>query len=320
MPCTLGSAAQAIRAADEVMRRTYCRHTPGLAEALGADRDSHRFERTKWRLSHCPAPKPYRGPMPSSLRPSDPRVQYVGDLAYTDEGTGDVTIVAIPGLPGSGRDYRWLAPALSGHHRVIRVDPPGYGASPRTKWAGMTTAGRAAAVCAVIGHLDLSQVVLIGHSAGGAVVAHIATHRPDLVVACVMISSTGLTAHLVRAPMQLLAQPLRLAPVRTLLAPAIRRLYSMQGFPRYLTDDERAFALLDAGAFDFGQHRANLAGMRAPTMVVWATDDPVIPTGTFRALADAVPAGPRLEFPDGGHNVQKTHAAEIAAAITAFVG
>jgi len=136
----------------------------------------------------------------------------------------------------------------------------------------------------------------------------------------VMISSTGPTAHLARAPMQLLAQPLRLAPVRMLLAPAIRRLYSMQGFPRYLTDDERAFALLDAAAFDFGQHRANLADMQAPTMVVWATDDPVIPTGTFRALADAVPAGPRLEFPDGGHNVQKTHAVQIADAITAFVG
>ena len=258
--------------------------------------------------------------MSSSLRPSDPPVRFAGEVAYTDEGTGDVTIVAIPGLPGSGRDYRWLAPALSGHHRVIRVDPPGYGASPRANWAGMATADRAAAVCEVIDHLDVSQVVLIGHSAGGAVVAHIATHRPDLVLACAMISSTGPTAHLARAPMQLLAQPLRLAPVRTLLAPVIRRLYSMQGFPRYLTDDERAFALLDAAAFDFGQHRANLAGMKAPTMVAWATDDPVIPAGTFRALADAVPAGPRLEFPDGGHNVQKTHATEIAEAITAFVG
>lgn len=257
--------------------------------------------------------------MPSSLLPSDPPVRFVGDLAYTDEGTGDVTIVAVPGLPGSGRDYRWLAPALSEHHRVIRVDPPGYGASPRTKWAGMSTADRADAVCELIDHLDVSPVVLIGHSAGGAVVAHIAAHRPNQVAACVLISATGPTAHLARAPMHLLAQPLRLAPVRTVLAPAIRRLYAMQGFPRYLTDDERAFALLDAAALDFGQHRANLAALRSPTMVAWATDDPVIPTQTFRALADAVPAGPRLEFPDGAHNVQKTHAVEIADAITAFV-
>lgn len=115
--------------------------------------------------------------------------------------------------------------------------------------------------------------------------------------------------------MQLLAQPLRLSLVRTVLAPAIRRLYAMQGFPSYLTDDERAFALLDAAAFDFAEHRANLAGMRAPTLVAWATDDPVIPASTFESLGAMVPAGPRLEFRDGGHNVQKTHAVEIAQAI-----
>lgn len=256
--------------------------------------------------------------MSTSLRPSDPPVQHLGDLAYTDEGAGDTTIVAVPGLPGSGRDYRWLAPILAEDTRVIRVDPPGYGASSRKSWAGMTTAQRAGTARDLIVGLDLGPVVLVGHSAGGAVVAHIASHDPGLVVAAVMISSTGPTAHLASAPMQLLAQPLRLSIVRRPLAPLIRRLYAMQGFPSYLTDDERAFALLDAAAFDFGQHRANLAGMHTPTMVAWATDDPVIPTATFHALADAVPEGPRLEFPDGGHNPQKAHAAELAHAILGF--
>jgi pimeloyl-ACP methyl ester carboxylesterase len=60
--------------------------------------------------------------------------------------------------------------------------------------------------------------------------------------------------------------------------------------------------------------------MRAPTLVAWAMDDPVISMATFRALADAVPPGPRLEFVDGGHNVQKTHAQEIARAIGELAG
>lgn len=259
--------------------------------------------------------------MAVTQEPSDPAIQFVdGALAYSDEGQGETTIVAIPGLPGSGRDFRWLAPALSDRFRVIRVDPPGYGSSPRGHWAGMTTAERAASVRRVIDHLGLSAVVPIGHSAGGAVVAHMARHEPGLVTAAVMISSTGATAHFARTPMQLLAQPLRLALVRHLLAPGIRRLYSVQGFPRYLTDDERAFALLDAAAFDFSAHRANLARMRAPTMVAYATDDPVISVDTFQALAQIVPDGPRLAFANGAHNVQKTHALEIAEAITKFVG
>lgn len=252
------------------------------------------------------------------MRPSDPPVQFLGDVAYTDEGGGDVTVVAVPGLPGSSRDYRWLAPQLAGTCRVIRIDPPGYGASPRAEWVGMPTARRAEPVIRMIGELGLSPVVLVGHSAGGAVVAHIARHCPELVSAAVMISATGPTAHLASTPMQMLAQPLRLSAVRSVTAPAIRRLYAMQGFPRYLTDDERAFALLDAAAFDFGAHRANLSGMRCPTMVAWATDDPVIPRATFQALADMVPAGPRLEFTDGGHNPQKTHAVEIAQGIVEF--
>jgi pimeloyl-ACP methyl ester carboxylesterase len=256
--------------------------------------------------------------MPATLEPSDPTVQFVDGLAYTDEGRGDV-IVAIPGLPGSGRDFRWLAPALTDRFRVIRVDPPGYGASPRTAWAGMTTAARADAVLQVVDHLDVDSVALVGHSAGGGIVAHLAHHHPERVRACVMLSATGPKAHFARFPMHLLAAPLRLSAVRTLLNPAIRRLYAAQGFPRYLTDDERAFALLDAAAFDFEAHRANLAGMRAPTMVAWAIDDPVISVGTFQALAEAVPAGPRLEFADGAHNVQKTHARDIADAMAGFL-
>ncbi|MFN8184918.1 MAG: alpha/beta hydrolase [Candidatus Nanopelagicales bacterium] len=259
--------------------------------------------------------------MPTGLEPSDPPAQFVaGSLAYTDEGSGQPVLVAVPGLPGSGRDFRWLAPLLSDRFRVIRIDPPGYGASARSTWAPMTTRDRAESVSAVIEHLGVRRAVLMGHSAGGAVVAHLARHRPDLVRACVLISSTGPTANFARHPLRLLAQSLRVPPFRCAMTPGIRRLYRLQGFPNYLTDDERAYALLDAAAFDFSDHRANLAGMRAPTMVTWADDDPVISPETFRALAACVPPGPQLAFADGGHNVQKTHAVGIAEAIAGFVG
>ncbi len=257
--------------------------------------------------------------MPATARPSDPAPQFLDALAYTDEGVGAVTLVAIPGLPGSGRDFRWLAPPLHDDFRVIRIDPPGYGASPRSSWRGMSTADRAQGVLDVVQALGLGPIIVVGHSAGGGVVAHLAHHHPQLVSACVMISATGPRAHFASRQLQLLAQPLQLSAVRRPLAPVIRRLYTAQGFPSYLSDDERAFALLDAAAFDFGAHRANLGSMRTPTMVVWAQDDPVIPATAFQALADAVPPGPRLQFVDGGHNPQKSHALEIAAAIRDFV-
>jgi hypothetical protein len=33
-----------------------------------------------------------------------------------------------------------------------------------------------------------------------------------------------------------------------------------------------------------------------------------------------VPAGPRIEFTSGGHNVQKAHAVDLGAAIVEFAG
>ncbi len=259
--------------------------------------------------------------MPAALEPSDPPVHFVSrEVAYTDEGDGDITVVAVPGLPGSSRDYRWLAPALASRCRVIRIDPPGYGASPRAGWSAMTTAERAAVVRTVIEELDVAPVVLVGHSAGGAVVAHLASHDPDLVTACVMVSSTGRRAHIGRAPLQVLSRLLQVPAVRGAITPLVRRLYAAQGFPGYLSDDERMFALLDAAVFSFHEHRRNLAAMRVPTMVAWAMDDPIISVDTFRDLADSVPPGPRLEFTDGGHNPQKTHARDLAAAIVQFAG
>jgi hypothetical protein len=41
-------------------------------------------------------------------------LDYAGtQLAYIDQGTGPVTVVAVPGLPGSTRESRYLAPELT---------------------------------------------------------------------------------------------------------------------------------------------------------------------------------------------------------------
>ena len=87
-------------------------------------------------------------------------------LAYIDQGTGPVTVVAVPGLPGSTREFRWLVAELIPRSRVIRVDPPGFGCSARPRLIGMTIAQRTEPVETLITALDLAPVVLLGHSAG----------------------------------------------------------------------------------------------------------------------------------------------------------
>lgn len=260
--------------------------------------------------------------MPQATEPSDPSLRYLpyGDtaIAYSDEGAGGTTILAVPGIPGSSRDFRWLAPELARHSRVIRFDPPGFGGSRRPAFAGMSTAERAETARTVIERLELDPVVLVGHSAGGAAVAHVSRHHAELVRGCVLLSPSGPTPHFSRAPLQVAAAVLRLPGGQRVWAPALRRLFASQGFPAYLTDRERALSVLDAAEFDFADHRANLSAVGHPTMVAWAHDDGVIPAETFRALERMVPPGPRLEFVSGGHNLQKTRATDLARAILDF--
>jgi pimeloyl-ACP methyl ester carboxylesterase len=53
-------------------------------------------------------------------------------------------------------------------------------------------------------------------------------------------------------------------------------------------------------------------------MVACARDDPFVEVAISKELYWRCPEGPRLEFPDGGHNIQKSRAVELAAALDAW--
>ncbi len=261
--------------------------------------------------------------------PSDPPRQYVqgplGTLSYTDEGdghegVGEVPLIAIHGLPGSIRDWRWLAPVVTAHRRLIRIELPGFGESVRPFHRPLTVEERAASVLALMDALDIPQADLVGHSAGGVVIAHLSRHHPERVRRCALLASAGPTPHYRVALYRWLMLPGRTAPGRALLAPIGRRLYRAMGFPSYLTDDDRLFSTMDAGAHDFAVHGDNLRHMTHPTLVAWADDDPIVPVSIGQAVAATVPDGPRLPFPEAGHALQKTMALEIGRELVGFLG
>jgi len=67
-----------------------------------------------------------------------------GVVTYTDEGPAEAPVlIAVHGIPGSGRDFRYLAPQLLPARRVVRVDLPGFGGSAPALDAIRTLRGRA---------------------------------------------------------------------------------------------------------------------------------------------------------------------------------
>lgn len=116
--------------------------------------------------------------------------------------TGDVTL-HYERTGGSGQpvvlihgwccDHTYLAPqaehfARRGHD-VIALDLRGHGRSdrPPPPYAMAAFAGDVIRLCAA---LDLSKPVIIGHSMGGTVAFDIATRRPDLPAAIVLLDSS----------------------------------------------------------------------------------------------------------------------------------
>ncbi|MBC8073771.1 MAG: alpha/beta fold hydrolase [Deltaproteobacteria bacterium] len=236
-----------------------------------------------------------------------------------DEGAGPV-LLAVHGLPGTHRDFRWLASALAGRVRLVRLDMPGFGATtiretPR-KWPEL-----AALVVAFARVVIGGPYAVLGHSFGGPMATEIAA-RDEQVNALVWLAPVGMRPH--RAlrhlpPFALIDNAAR----RRVLGPAVLRIYRLAmraaGFPSSVTVAEVARCLELLSQFSFAAHRRAVASLRVPCFGAWTDDDALVEPEVVMELLAAARPGPRLRFADGGHNLQKTHASEIAEALVPFL-
>jgi len=255
-------------------------------------------------------------------QPSDPPPLFaqIGRhrVAYSLEGSAGPVIMAIPGLPGSARDFRWLAPALTPWARMVRFDPPGFGSSPRPTLAGMPAADKAGVVAGLLDLLGIGSAVLLGHSFGSVVAAETVPLHPG-VTHLVLLAPPGSSAHYPVSLVRAATLPLRAGAGRRLLRHPQRIGYRLAGFPSFLTDEERAVTSLDSAVADFAAYRAALDAHRRPTLIAWAMDDRQVPPRHSAALHEQVGPGPRVAFASGGHNIQKTRSVELSAMIRTFL-
>lgn len=262
--------------------------------------------------------------MATPAAPRDPQVQTaqgrLGPFAYTDEGTGPV-LVAIHGLPGSARDFRWLAGALPLTVRLLRLDLPAFGGTPRASGPGPGIDARGAFVAEALEVLGVERCVLIGHSMGGGVALSAAVQAPGRVAALGLLSSIGLRPHQLlrrfvgkRLAARAVDWPGVSAPTVALASLLFRQL----GFPPQDNPDAMPHTLRVAAAVDFEVQARNTARLAVPTLHAWAEDDTFIERTVFEEHVAQLPAGPRLSWPTGGHNIQKSHAVELAEALVAL--
>ncbi len=108
-------------------------------------------------------------------------------LHYEQYGQG-APLVLVHGLGSSTRDWEYQIPALAAHYRVIALDVRGHGrsAKPRQRYQ---MSDFAADVAALIEHLELEPVHLVGISMGGMIGFQLAVDRPELLKSLCIVNS-----------------------------------------------------------------------------------------------------------------------------------
>jgi pimeloyl-ACP methyl ester carboxylesterase len=114
-----------------------------------------------------------------------------GPVAYREwEGPGDTTFVLLHGLGGSHLSWIQAAPGLAGLGRVLALDMPGFGRSPK---AGRPTRlmDQQRLLHRFVEAETNGPVVLAGHSMGGVVAILEAAMEPERVAGVILTSSAS---------------------------------------------------------------------------------------------------------------------------------
>ena len=215
----------------------------------------------------------------------------VGGLAvrYQAGGSGP-PVVLVHGLAGSTRWWATTIPALLPHYHVLLVDLPGFGGL-RGRAYRFVLAEAAAWLRAWMGALGLPAVHLVGHSMGGYLAMEVAARWPAAVNRLVLVDAAGVPAgrSMVRQAPRLAVELPRVRPRfwPVLIADAWR------AGPRTLWGAARDIVAADV--------RPQLAGIRAPTLLVWGARDLLVPPAAGRRLRAAIPGARLLILPAAGH-------------------
>jgi pimeloyl-ACP methyl ester carboxylesterase len=210
------------------------------------------------------------------------------------------TVVLVHGIGVSGRYFAPLVRVLEPRARVLTVDLPGFGSAsgPRS----LSMAGHAASVRRALAGRNLAGAVVVGHSMGCQVVAHLLRGSPGLAAAAVLLGPTvdDRARSVLRQGLRLVrdsaGEPPRFVAVMV-------REYLRCGPVRYLLTARRMVA---------DRIEDVLPAVAAPVLVLRGEQDPIAPRRWAQHVAVLCPRGRFAEVPGGHHAVQWSHPEHVA--------
>jgi sigma-B regulation protein RsbQ len=231
--------------------------------------------------------------------------------------------------------WRFVAPAFADEYRVILFDYIGAGGSDLSAYDAQrydSLDGYAADVLEIIRELDLHDVVFVGHSVSSMIGVLAEAAEPDRFAGLVMVGPSpryiddeSYTGGFGEADIVEMLDSLESNYLgwSAAMAPAIMANPDRPELGEELTTSfcrmDPAVARQFARVTFMSDSRAELAGVRAPTLVVQCTNDLIAPVAVGRYVRDAVPHGELALLEATGHCPHLSAPEETIRVISAFL-
>lgn len=259
-------------------------------------------------------------------------------LAYEDYGTGS-PIVFVAGWVLNADMWEYQVPFFIGRgYRCVLPDRRGHGRSDRPS-GGYDIDTRADDLAALIEHLDLREITLVAHSAGGGEVArYLARHGEGRVARVAFAASTLPFVKLTEDNPEGLPEAACEAAVAQFQRDRPKWFADRaQGYFATHLDNDVSPALIDneirrclsasplatvevwRAAFH-ADHRDDLRAITVPVLVIHGAADQSAPIDlTGRRTAKLIPGCVYNEYPTAGHGLYVTHATQLNTDILEFI-
>jgi pimeloyl-ACP methyl ester carboxylesterase len=260
-------------------------------------------------------------------------------LRYLQQGTGP-DVLLIHGSPGSAEDWDPVLERLAAHFRVTAYDRIGHGYSEGARLPHTPTEN-ARITLGLIRALGLRDVVVVGHSYGGATALRLAIDHPPELRGLVTVGARAYPPAVIEPLYRVVAVPMVGTGVAALLTP-------FMGADRIATGIRQSFgpnvALIPSGFIEartrlwtrptvvatlsqerttldaeLGPASARYPSITVPLRVVCGVDD-VRNYQDAQRLAREVPGAQLVALPQTGHYVQFAHPEAVVAAVEDVAG
>ncbi|MEU1823027.1 alpha/beta hydrolase [Streptomyces abikoensis] len=265
-----------------------------------------------------------------------------GPIGYQDTGGNGPVLVFGHGVPMDGAQWRKVVPLLDGYRCILPTLPLGGHLRPMEPGADLSHRGVARLLGEFIERLGLDDVTLVLNDWGGGqfLVLEEQGRRVArmVLVACEAFDNyppgpAKALAAVCRIPggLRLLTQLMRIPAVRShpkgyggmsrrglpdeivkgWFSPATRNKDIRRDFAKFATSAPDRETLLDWSR--------QLSGFDRPVLVVWATEDPLMPPEHGPRLADLYPKGQLVEITDSSTLVPEDQPEKLAAVVKDFL-